>query len=124
MNRGKWKNFVNESVKLYVHGYIKPASAFHTISEWEVFANQILEFQKDGKYQQIDNDWTNGTDWPSLFVLEQLPVECDLVVEHAWAAATLVGEVIRIRSLLILFLDILNTNVNLFMIKMSLILIG
>jgi hypothetical protein len=44
----KWKQFLNEAVKVYVHGYIKPESAFHTIAEWEAFANQILQFQKDG----------------------------------------------------------------------------
>jgi hypothetical protein len=44
----KWKQFVNEAVKVYVHGYIKPESAFHTIAEWEQMANQILAAQKDG----------------------------------------------------------------------------
>ena len=44
----KWKQFVNEAVKVYVHGYIKPESAFHTIAEWEQMANQILDAQKDG----------------------------------------------------------------------------
>lgn len=44
----KWKQFVNEAVKVYVHGYIKPESAFYTIAEWEQMANQILAAQKDG----------------------------------------------------------------------------
>ena len=44
----KWKQFINENVKVYVHGYVKPASAFYTIAEWEAFANQILKLQKDG----------------------------------------------------------------------------
>ncbi len=48
----KWKDFVHESVKtLYVHGYIKPESAFHTLAEWEEdFVSQILRFQKEGHY--------------------------------------------------------------------------
>jgi hypothetical protein len=44
----QWKRFLNEEVTVYVHGYVKPASAFHTIGEWEVFANQVLKFQKEG----------------------------------------------------------------------------
>ena len=48
MDSNRWKQFINEAVKVYVHGYVKPESAFHTIAEWEVFANQILKFQKDG----------------------------------------------------------------------------
>ncbi len=43
-----WKRFINEITTVYVHGYIKPASAFHTLPEWEAFADQILKFQKDG----------------------------------------------------------------------------
>ena len=48
MNNRKWKQFTNEAVKVYVHGYIKPEASFHTIAEWETFANQILKLQKDG----------------------------------------------------------------------------
>ena len=47
----KWQNFLNEEVKkIYVHGYIKPESSFHTLSEWEIFVNQILRNQKEGNY--------------------------------------------------------------------------
>lgn len=47
----KWQNFLNEEVKkIYVHGYIKPESSFHTLSEWETFVNQILRNQKEGNY--------------------------------------------------------------------------
>lgn len=47
----KWNNFLNEEIKkIYVHGYIKPESAFHTLSEWRVFVDQILQSQKDGNY--------------------------------------------------------------------------
>ena len=50
MNR-KWQQFLNEEVKkIYVHGYIKPESAFHTLAEWEIFVNQILKNQKEGNY--------------------------------------------------------------------------
>lgn len=49
--RSAWNTFLNEQVKkLYVHGYIKPEQAFRTLSEWEVFVNKILKFQKDGHY--------------------------------------------------------------------------
>ena len=46
-----WQTFLNEDVKkLYVHGYIKPEKAFHTLNEWLDFVNKILEFQKNGHY--------------------------------------------------------------------------
>ena len=49
--RSAWKVFLSEQVKkLYVHGYIKPEQSFRTLSEWEVFVNKILKFQKDGHY--------------------------------------------------------------------------
>ena len=49
--KSAWNIFLNEQVKkLYVHGYIKPEQAFRTLSEWEVFVNKILKFQKDGHY--------------------------------------------------------------------------
>lgn len=42
---------ISETVKkLYVHGYIKPESSFHTLAEWEKFVNTILDFQKKGHY--------------------------------------------------------------------------
>ena len=47
----EWKAFLREAVKkIYVHGYIKPESSFHTLSEWLEFVNKILEFQKQGTY--------------------------------------------------------------------------
>ena len=47
----QWRSFLTEGVKkIYVHGYVKPEKAFHTLKEWEVFVNQILEFQKQGNY--------------------------------------------------------------------------
>ena len=47
-----WKTFINENVKkLYVHGYVKPLSAFHTLAEWEnLFVNKIIDFQTKGHY--------------------------------------------------------------------------
>ena len=49
--QGKWKSFLNEKIKkLYVHGYIKPENAFHTLKEWEAFVQKILLFQKQGHY--------------------------------------------------------------------------
>ena len=46
-----WQTFLNEDVKkLYVHGYVKPEKAFHTLNEWLDFVNKILEFQKNGHY--------------------------------------------------------------------------
>ncbi|HAI37907.1 MAG TPA: hypothetical protein DCM40_07175, partial [Maribacter sp.] len=46
-----WKIFLTEKVKkLYVHGYIKPESAFHTLSEWREFVDKVLNFQKQGVY--------------------------------------------------------------------------
>ena len=52
MNFNRWKSFVKEEVqKLYVHGYNKPESAFHTLQEWEKdFVDKILDFQKEGHY--------------------------------------------------------------------------
>lgn len=52
MNFTRWKSFIKEEIqKLYVHGYIKPESAFHTLEGWEKdFVNKILEFQKEGHY--------------------------------------------------------------------------
>ena len=45
------KQFLQEAVKkIYVNGYIKPESAFHTLQEWEEFVNKILAFQKKGHY--------------------------------------------------------------------------
>jgi|TARA_R110000851_G_scaffold202477_1_gene354240 hypothetical protein len=47
----QWYNFINEEVKkIYVHGYIKPEKSFHTLSEWRVFVDKILQYQKDGYY--------------------------------------------------------------------------
>ncbi|HCT52660.1 MAG TPA: hypothetical protein DF712_09390 [Balneola sp.] len=50
--RNNWKIFLKEAVKkIYVHGYIKPEAAFHTLDEWEnLFVNKILDFQKKGHY--------------------------------------------------------------------------
>ena len=51
MEYKQWKHFLNEEVKkIYVHGYIKPEKAFHTLDEWRVFVDRILEFQKNGHY--------------------------------------------------------------------------
>ena len=51
MRHSKWKDFLNEEVnKIYVHGYIKPENAFHTLSEWREFVDQVLKFQKEGYY--------------------------------------------------------------------------
>jgi hypothetical protein len=42
---------VQEGVKaIYVHGYIKPESSFHTLSEWKDFAEKLLKLQKNGHY--------------------------------------------------------------------------
>ena len=47
----RWRSFLTEKVKkLYVHGYVKPESAFHTLEEWQYFVQQILDFQKNGHY--------------------------------------------------------------------------
>ena len=48
----QWKSFVSEAVKaVYVHGYIKPEAAFHSLSQWEEeLVNKVLQFQKDGHY--------------------------------------------------------------------------
>ena len=51
MNYGKWQSFINEEIhKLYVHGYVKPENAFHTLSEWALVVKKILQFQKEGHY--------------------------------------------------------------------------
>ena len=51
MRFSKWDNFLQEEVKkIYVHGYIKPESAFHTLQEWREFVDKILNFQKEGIY--------------------------------------------------------------------------
>ena len=31
-----------------VRGYVKPASCFHTLTEWEIVVSQLLELQKEG----------------------------------------------------------------------------
>ena len=47
----RWNIFLHEEIKkLYVHGYVKPENAFHTLEEWEEFVNKILEYQKKGHY--------------------------------------------------------------------------
>ena len=47
----RWRSFLTEKVKkLYVHGYIKPESAFYTLREWEYFVREVLDFQKNGHY--------------------------------------------------------------------------
>jgi hypothetical protein len=47
----RWNVFLHEEIKkLYVHGYVKPENAFHTLSEWEEFVNIILKYQKEGHY--------------------------------------------------------------------------
>jgi len=62
-----WKYFVNEGVKLYVHGYIKPEKAFHTLEEWESFVNKILDYQKDGHYlSHSDGELTGPEELTSL----------------------------------------------------------
>ena len=51
MDYRKWKSFLNEEIKkLYVHGYVKPENSFHTLKEWGVFVDKILQYQKDGHY--------------------------------------------------------------------------
>jgi len=62
MNR--WRVFVNEEVlkKIYVHGYVKPEKAFHTLGEWEAFVNKILQFQKDGHYVSYSHGEIVGPD--------------------------------------------------------------
>jgi len=46
-----WNRFIHEEMKkIYIHGYVKPENAFHTLKEWEIFVNKILQFQKDGHY--------------------------------------------------------------------------
>jgi hypothetical protein len=47
----KWNSFLKEEIKkIYVHGYIKPEKAFHTLQEWKIFVDKILDFQKSGHY--------------------------------------------------------------------------
>jgi len=43
-----WRKFLNEDVKVWVLGYIKPDSAFYTLAEWEEFAREMLRLQKEG----------------------------------------------------------------------------
>jgi len=47
---GKSGPIQEETKAIYVHGYIKPESAFHTLAEWKDFVEQILSFQKSGHY--------------------------------------------------------------------------
>ena len=42
------KNILSEEYQ--VRGYIKPASAFHTLNEWEVLVEGLLQYQEN----QID----------------------------------------------------------------------
>jgi len=47
----RWRSFLTEDIKkVYIHGYVKPEKAFHTLQEWGVFVNEILKFQKKGNY--------------------------------------------------------------------------
>lgn len=52
INSRAWKIFLTEEIKkVYVHGYVKPEEAFHTLKEWqELFVDKILDFQKKGTY--------------------------------------------------------------------------
>ena len=47
---GKSAPIQEDIKKIYVHGYIKPEEAFHTLDEWGKFVDQILQFQKKGHY--------------------------------------------------------------------------
>ena len=48
---GRWESFLNEEIKkIYVHGYIKPEKSFHTLEEWRLFVDKILDYQKQGNY--------------------------------------------------------------------------
>ena len=40
-------SLVSES-QVKVLGYIRPSSAFHTLAEWEIAVNQILNLQEEG----------------------------------------------------------------------------
>ena len=44
-----WRRYT-EAVDVYVHGYVKPLSSFHTISEWRVFVEEVLALQDEGHY--------------------------------------------------------------------------
>jgi len=59
-----WREYLNEEeegkIKIYVHGYVKPASAFYTLEEWEVFVNKILQFQKGGHYVSYSHGELTG----------------------------------------------------------------
>tara|TARA_R110000851_G_scaffold23181_1_gene68134 strand:+ start:410 stop:1234 length:825 start_codon:yes stop_codon:yes gene_type:complete len=78
----KWKNFIHEEIKkLYVHGYIKPENAFHTLKEWEAFVTKILQFQKDGHYVSYSHGELVGPEELTSLVDEfygfQLSVDVD-----------------------------------------------
>jgi hypothetical protein len=52
MSSERWKSFLTETTieKIYIHGYVKPENSFHTLAEWKVFVNAILDYQKQGNY--------------------------------------------------------------------------
>ena len=44
----KWKAFLNEGVKVKVHGYVRPADQFHKLADWERVVNEMLALQTKG----------------------------------------------------------------------------
>ena len=44
----KWKAFVNEGVKVKVHGYVRPADQFHKLADWERVIDRMLALQTKG----------------------------------------------------------------------------
>ena len=44
----KWKAFVNEGVKVKVHGYVRPADQFHKLAHWESVVDRMLALQTKG----------------------------------------------------------------------------
>ena len=81
-NVERWKSFLKEEVKkLYIHGYIKPESAFHTLDEWLIFVEEILDYQKQGHYISHSHGQLVGpeelTDLVDEFYGFQLNVDVD-----------------------------------------------
>ena len=78
----RWKSFLKEEVKkIYIHGYIKPESAFHTLDEWLIFVEEILDYQKQGHYISHSHGQLVGpeelTDLVDEFYGFQLNVDVD-----------------------------------------------
>tara|TARA_R110000744_G_scaffold5421_11_gene19203 strand:+ start:4173 stop:5168 length:996 start_codon:yes stop_codon:yes gene_type:complete len=68
----KWKAFVNEGVKIKVHGYVRPADQFHKLGHWERAIDRMLALQtigmsvRGGKIKTVPENPVASEEWLKL----------------------------------------------------------